>query len=213
MVRAIRLSLEGVDPGLEAAARTLGAGPLDRFLTVTLPLMAPGMLAGAVIAFAAGLGEFGAVITFVPTSRAGRRRCRWRSTRRRRCRAARRRRPSCRPCPSGWPSAWLLLSELIAPAHAPAAGPLMLAVAVRHGFAGFALDAAFAAPPGVTVLFGPSGSGKSTVLSVVAGLLRPEAGRVALGGTVLLDTAAGSRCRRSGGAAAWCSRTRGCCRT
>lgn len=64
MVRAIRLSLEGVDPGLEAAARTLGAGPVDRFFTVTLPLMAPGILAGAVVAFAAGLGEFGAVITF-----------------------------------------------------------------------------------------------------------------------------------------------------
>ena len=64
MVRAIRLSLEGVDRGLEAAARTLGAGPIDRFLTVTLPLMAPGILAGAVVAFAAGLGEFGAVITF-----------------------------------------------------------------------------------------------------------------------------------------------------
>jgi len=64
MVRAIRLSLEGLDPGLEAAARTLGAGPIDRFLTVTLPLMAPGVLAGAVVAFAAGLGEFGAVITF-----------------------------------------------------------------------------------------------------------------------------------------------------
>jgi len=64
MVRAIRLSLEGVDPGLEVAARTLGAGPLDRFVTVTLPLMAPGVLAGAVVAFAAGLGEFGAVITF-----------------------------------------------------------------------------------------------------------------------------------------------------
>lgn len=64
MVRAVRLSLEGVDAGLEAAARTLGAGPLDRFVTVTLPLMAPGILSGAVVAFAAGLGEFGAVITF-----------------------------------------------------------------------------------------------------------------------------------------------------
>ena len=64
MVRAIRLSLETVDPGLEAAARTLGAGPIDRFVTVTLPMMAPGVLAGAVVAFAAGLGEFGAVITF-----------------------------------------------------------------------------------------------------------------------------------------------------
>ena len=64
MVRAIRLSLENVDPGLEQAAHTLGAGSLDRFVTVTLPLMLPGILAGAVTAFAAGLGEFGAVITF-----------------------------------------------------------------------------------------------------------------------------------------------------
>ena len=64
MVRAIRLSLENVDRGLEAAARTLGAGPIDRFCTITLPLILPGILAGAVTAFAAGLGEFGAVITF-----------------------------------------------------------------------------------------------------------------------------------------------------
>jgi molybdate transport system permease protein len=65
MVRAIRIALEGVDRGLESAARTLGAGPFDRFATITLPLMMPGILAGAVTAFAAGLGEFGAVITFV----------------------------------------------------------------------------------------------------------------------------------------------------
>ena len=64
MVRAIRLSLENVERGLEEAARTLGAGPLDRFVSVTLPLMLPGILAGTVTAFAAGLGEFGAVITF-----------------------------------------------------------------------------------------------------------------------------------------------------
>ena len=64
IVRAVRISLESVDRGLEAAARTLGAGPLDRFATVTLPLIAPGILAGAITAFAAGLGEFGAVITF-----------------------------------------------------------------------------------------------------------------------------------------------------
>jgi len=64
IVRAVRLGLENVDQGLEAAARTLGAGPLDRFVTITLPLMSPGILAGAVTAFAAGLGEFGAVITF-----------------------------------------------------------------------------------------------------------------------------------------------------
>ncbi|MGE0116061.1 MAG: molybdate ABC transporter permease subunit [Steroidobacteraceae bacterium] len=65
MVRAIRIALENVDRGLEDAARTLGAGAWDRFFTITLPLMAPGVLAGAITAFAAGLGEFGAVITFV----------------------------------------------------------------------------------------------------------------------------------------------------
>ena len=64
IVRAVRLSLDALDPGLEAAARTLGARRLDRFLTVTLPLIAPGILSGAITAFAAGLGEFGAVITF-----------------------------------------------------------------------------------------------------------------------------------------------------
>jgi molybdate transport system permease protein len=64
MVRSMRIALENVDRGLEEAARTLGAGPFDRFCTVTLPLMMPGVLAGAVTAFAAGLGEFGAVITF-----------------------------------------------------------------------------------------------------------------------------------------------------
>jgi molybdate transport system permease protein len=65
MVRAIRLSLEAVDRRLEAAARTLGAGRFDVFLTVTLPLALPGVLVGAVLAFARGLGEFGATIIFV----------------------------------------------------------------------------------------------------------------------------------------------------
>jgi len=65
MVRAMRIALENVDRRLEDAARSLGAGPLDRFFTISLPLMLPGVLAGAVTAFAASLGEFGAVITFV----------------------------------------------------------------------------------------------------------------------------------------------------
>ena len=65
IVRAIRLSIEAIDQGLEAAAATLGAGPLDRFFSITLPLMLPGVLSGCVVAFAASLGEFGAVITFV----------------------------------------------------------------------------------------------------------------------------------------------------
>lgn len=64
LVRSIRLGLEAVDLGLETAARTLGASPLDAFATVTLPLMLPGILAGLVLSFAACLGEFGATITF-----------------------------------------------------------------------------------------------------------------------------------------------------
>lgn len=65
MVRAIRLSLEGVDRGLEHAARTLGCGPVRTFFTITLPLVAPGVLTGVILAFARSLSEFGATITFV----------------------------------------------------------------------------------------------------------------------------------------------------
>lgn len=64
-VRAIRLALEAQDQGLHEAARTLGAGRLDRLFNITLPLALPGLVAGAVTAFAASLGEFGAIITFV----------------------------------------------------------------------------------------------------------------------------------------------------
>ena len=64
-VRAIRLSLEAQDRGLAEAAETLGAGPFDRMISLYLPLAVPGILAGAVTAFAACLGEFGAIITFV----------------------------------------------------------------------------------------------------------------------------------------------------
>ena len=63
--RAIRLALQAQNPGLGQAAATLGAGPLDRFINLTLPLALPGIVAGAITAFAASLGEFGAIITFV----------------------------------------------------------------------------------------------------------------------------------------------------
>jgi len=65
MVRAIRLSIEAVDEGLEGAASTLGANPFLTFATVTLPLALPGIISGAVLCFAKALGEFGATITFV----------------------------------------------------------------------------------------------------------------------------------------------------
>ncbi|WP_454915687.1 molybdate ABC transporter permease subunit [Xanthobacter sediminis] len=64
-VNAVRLAIDGVDQGIETAARTLGATRIDAFFTVTLPLMLPGILSGALIALASALGEFGATITFV----------------------------------------------------------------------------------------------------------------------------------------------------
>ena len=65
MVRAIRLAIEAVDPKLEQAAGTLGASRIWVFATVTLPLILPGVIAGAILAFAKAMGEFGATITFV----------------------------------------------------------------------------------------------------------------------------------------------------
>ncbi|MEJ5082845.1 MULTISPECIES: molybdate ABC transporter permease subunit [unclassified Ochrobactrum] len=65
LVRPIRLSIEGLDRGLEEAARTLGASKLTAFFTVILPPLLPGILAGGVLGFAKALGEFGATITFV----------------------------------------------------------------------------------------------------------------------------------------------------
>jgi len=64
LVRASRIAFEALDPRLLEAAAVLRAGPLDRFFSIALPLAGPGILAGAVTAFAAGMGEFGAVITF-----------------------------------------------------------------------------------------------------------------------------------------------------
>lgn len=65
MVRSIRLAIEAVDPKLEQAAATLGASRFWVFLTITLPMILPGILAGAILAFAKAIGEFGATITFV----------------------------------------------------------------------------------------------------------------------------------------------------
>lgn len=65
MVRAMRLAIEAVDPRLEQAANTLGAGPAWVFTTITLPLILPGVIVGTILAFAKAMGEFGATITFV----------------------------------------------------------------------------------------------------------------------------------------------------
>lgn len=65
---------------------------------------------------------------------------------------------------------------------------MSLSVRLRHAYPGFQLDITFAAPPGLTALFGPSGAGKTTLVNAVAGLLKPDAGRIALGERVFLDT-------------------------
>lgn len=65
MVRSIRLSISNIDIKLEQASRSLGAGALDSFFTITLPLAIPGIISGSILAFARSLGEFGATITFV----------------------------------------------------------------------------------------------------------------------------------------------------
>jgi molybdate transport system ATP-binding protein len=68
---------------------------------------------------------------------------------------------------------------------------MTLSVAITHQLGGFALDVAFDAPAGVTVLYGPSGAGKTTIVQAVAGLIRPDRGRISLGGRVLLDSRTG----------------------
>ena len=75
LVRAVRVAFQGVDPRFAQAARSLGAGPLDAFLTVSLPLARHGVIAGVVLAFARGLGEFGATLLFAG-SQPGRRHAR-----------------------------------------------------------------------------------------------------------------------------------------
>ena len=192
MVRSIRLSLEAVDPGLEQAARTLGAGRLDRLFNVTLPLASPGILVGGIVAYATCLGEFGAVITFaanipgqtqtlplaiyaalqVPGGEA-----------------------KAAELSHGLADAGAGRAAAVGMARQAAergAGPMSLAFRLRHRFPAVRMDMAFEVPsPGVTVLFGPSGSGKSTIIAAAAGLLRPDDCRIAVDGQVLADTAAG----------------------
>ena len=90
-VRAMRQAIEAVDERLEAAAATLGASRAWVFASVTLPLVLPGIVNGALLSFARSLGEFGATITFVSNIPGRRARFRLRSTATRRPRAATRR--------------------------------------------------------------------------------------------------------------------------
>ena len=90
----------------------------------------------------------------------------------------------------------------------------MLAVEVEKQLGEFALNVAFASETGATALFGPSGAGKTSVINMIAGLLKPDRGRIVLDDDVLFDSAAAHRrARPGGGASAMCSRKAGCFRT
>ena len=192
MMRAIRLQIEAIDRRLEAAAGTLGAGPIWTFFLVTLPLAIPGIVVGSILCFAKALGEFGATTTFVSNI------------------------PgetqtisaliyTYTQVPGGDVGALrrtivLVRDRVLGAARlrdAAAAGPgadrrnSMIAVDVALQLGTFSLAAAFSNDAGITGLFGRSGSGKSTVINLIAGLARPDRGRILLDGRVLVDTEAG----------------------
>jgi molybdate transport system ATP-binding protein len=190
MVRSIRLSIEAIDRKLEEAAGTLGANPFWVFVTVTLPLTLPGIIAGMILAFAKAMGEFGATITFVSNI------------------------PgetqtlsaaiySFTQVPGGDAGALRLTLVAVVDLHGGAArfrvsvadhrqedrSAMTLVVNAKHRFAGFSLDAGFTSERGITALFGRSGSGKTSMIRMIAGLTRPDEGRISLDGEVLTDTA------------------------
>ena len=192
LVRPIRLSIEAVDRRLEQAAGTLGAAPWRVFPTITLPLALPGVLAGMVLGFAKAIGEFGATITFVSNI------------------------PgetqtissaiySLIQTPDGDTAALrlvvvsiviamaaLIASEVFARrATASAAWELtMLRVDVSKQLGEFSVEASFISEGRVTGLFGASGAGKTSLINMIAGLLRPDRGTIAIDGETLDDTTA-----------------------
>src|SRR5216683_3417731 len=188
LVRAIQLSIDAVDRGLEDAASTLGAHPVWVFLTVTLPLMLPGIIAGTILSFARAMGEFGATITFVSNIPGETQTL-----------------PSAiytfTQIPGGEPAAFRLTAIAVA-VHvrpprfgsnrargwAPDRSRGMITVDVRHRLGSIELEAQFVSEGGVTALFGRSGAGKTSLANIICGLIRPDRAHISLDGDVLVDT-------------------------
>ena len=191
MVRAIRLSIEAVDRGWKPPpARSAPTRP-GCSRTITLPLILPGIIAGMILCFAKAMGEFGATITFVsnipgetqtlpsaiytftqvPGGDAGALRLTLVSI--------------------AIAMAALMASEVLARRDRPADGARMsLPVDIRHRLGAFALDASLRERGRLTALFGPSGSGKTIAGQSDRRPDRPDEGRIAVDGRVLVDTAA-----------------------
>ena len=177
-IRQAIAAFEAIDPNLVAASRTLGAGPARTFFRVVLPLSRGGLAAGEALAFARGLGEFGATIMFAgslqkvtQTLPLGDLR-RVRGQLRRHARDQRAARPDQRRA-ADLPQADLSMATLRADFTLPLRSfELELALEVDRTVA----------------LVGPSGAGKTSVLRAIAGLVRPPRGRIALGDDVWLDT-------------------------
>ena len=180
-IRQAISAFEAVDPNLTDAARTLGAGPGRTFWRIGLPLAASGLLAGWVLAFARGVGEFGATIIF-----AGNVRGRDADADPDHLRAARvepRRRPRDRRAARGAQRRGAALVQ----------DPLLvenLELDIAVGLRSFELGVSLSIAAETVALVGPSGAGKTTVLRAIAGLRRPDRGRIALGGRVWFDAAA-----------------------
>ena len=168
-----------------------GRQPVWVFMSVTLPLALPGILAGSPVGFAKALGEFGATITFVSNIPGETRRSRSRSLRQ-------------LERPGGdaaalrlvWLSVAISVVALVASealsARVQAARVMSLDVEVRHTLGQFVLDVQLTLGSGLTALVGPSGAGKTTLLNVVAGLVRPERSIVRLDADVLADSRSGT---------------------
>ena len=178
-LRTAIASFEVVDPTLPAAARTLGARPGRVFLRVMLPLARGGLGAGAALAFARGLGEFGATIMFAGSLQ---------GVTQTLSLAIYEQFDIDFDVALAISALLIVLSAVDSPLR-QAPDPMALRLRFSHPLRSFRASADLTVERGETVaLVGPSGAGKTTVLRVVAGLLRPEEGVVTLDESVLLDT-------------------------
>ncbi len=177
--RRIRLSLESIDPGLGAAAETLGARWWDRLMNITLPLALPGVAAGDHHGLRRQPGRVpGAIITFVSNIPGETRTLPLAIYDRARRRLWPAEVEAARLSAMSIVLALIFMTACRRSCKTPRAGTRMsVDVFLRHDFPGFALDISFALPkPGVTALFGVSGAGKTTIVNAIAGMFLPRRG-------------------------------------